>query len=194
MPTNQETGRREESLPAIGNRQMSADQERGGREESLSAVSPRQILANQEIGSREDSLPAVGPSQVLDQRTGQAMTRQSQMTNFPNLNPNERPDQSVWPVWDATLEALFPGLGPPATQGESSLTMQSGAGDERAQDPYYESQEFEEWYDPEGEEGEDEDEEDEVDEDDDDDDAEYRFQRDENDNCWYDEDQEEEDV
>ena len=155
---------------------------------------PSQTPANQEIGSRDDSLPAVGPSQVLDQRTGQAMTRQSPMTDFSIINPNERPDQFIWPKWDATLEALFPGLGPPATQGESSLTMQSGAGDERAHDPYHESQEIEEWYDPEGEEGEDEDEEDEVSEDDDGDDAEYRFQRDENDNCWYDEDQEEEDV
>ena len=165
---------------------------------------PSQVPANQATGRREDSLPAAGPSQELDQRTGQAMTGQRQMSDFPTLNPNGTPDQSMWPVWDATLEALFPGLGPPATPGESSFTMQSGAGDERAHDPYDERQEFEEWYDPEGEEGqdeneedeedEDENEEDEVGEDNDDDDAEYRFQRDENDNCWYDEDQEEEDV
>ncbi len=145
------------------------------------------------MGRREDSLPAVGPSQMLDQRTGQVMGAQRQMFDFSTLNPYERPDQSAWSVWDATLEALFPGLGPPATPGESSFTMQSRAGEERAHDPYHRSQEFEKWYDPDGEEIEDENEEEEGAEDDDGSDAEYRFQRDENDNCWYDEDQEEDD-
>ena len=51
-------------------------------------------------------------------------------------------DQSAWPVWDATLEALLPGLGPPATPRESSFPMQSRAGEERAHDPYHGSQEF----------------------------------------------------
>ena len=140
--------------------------------------------ANPATGTREDSLPAVGPSRMpTNQRTGR---REGSL-------PDGRPVESVWPIWDATLEELFPGLGPPTTLGESSFTMQSGAGDERAHNPYHESQEFEEWDNWEGEEGEDDIEEDEVGEDDDDYDHEYRFQRDENDNCWYDEAQEEED-
>ena len=65
------------------------------------------------------------------------------MFDFPT--PNERPVQSAWPIWDATVEALFPGLGPPVpglgppvTPGEYTFTMQSGTGDERAHDPYNE--------------------------------------------------------
>ena len=65
------------------------------------------------------------------------------MSDFPT--PNERPVQSAWPIWDATLEALFPDLGPPipgfvfpATSGEYPFTMQSRTGDERAHDPYHE--------------------------------------------------------
>ena len=144
------------------------------------------------------SVPAVIPSQMPDQVPGQINTRRRQMFDFPTTN--ERPVESAWPIWDATLEALFPGLGPPvpgwnppAAPGESPFTIQTGTGDERAHDPYHESQDFEEWYDHDEEEGEDEDEDDEVDEDDDDYDSVNRLQRDENDNYWWDDAQEEED-
>ena len=126
------------------------------------------------------------------------MTGQGRMPDPSSLNRNERLGHPAWPVWDATLEGLFPGMGPtipglwpPA--GESSSTMQSGASHERAHDPYHQSQDLEE-LNPEGEEDGDESDEDEVDDDDDDYDSEYRLPRDENDKTWYDEAQEEEDV
>ena len=65
------------------------------------------------------------------------------MSDVPS--PNERPVQSAWPIWDATLETLFPGLGPhvpglgpPATPEEYPFVMQSETGDERAHNPYHE--------------------------------------------------------
>ncbi len=162
-------------------------------------MGPSQMPVNQATRRREDFLPAVGSSQVLDQSTGQVITGQRQMSEFSTINPNEWPDPSEWPVWNPTLESLVPNLRPPATQGASSFTMQPEAGDASARNYYQESQGLEEWSNLQGEEykdggEEDEVEEDEVEEDDVDDDDQYRFQRDENDNTWYDEDQEEEDA
>ena len=197
----------EDSLVVPGPSQTSANPATGRREDSLPAVSPSQMSTNLETGRSEDYLPAVGPSQMLDHANGPIMTGQRQMFNPSSLIPNERPVQPPRPVWDATLEGLFPGMGPsipglrppvpglvpPANPWESSSTMQSGVGDERARDPYHQSQDFEEWN-PEGEDGGDESDEDEVGNADDDYDDEYRFPRNENDNCWYDDDQEEIDV
>ena len=185
-------------MPAVGPSQIPAQPATLRR--ILPAVAPSHLTANQEHARREEYLTAVSPSQVLDPVTGQAMTGQGQMSNLSIPNPNERPVELAWPIWDATLESLFPGLGPPvpglgphATPGESSFTMQSRTSDNRPNDPYHESQDFEEWYDQEDEEGEEEDEDDEVDEDDDDYDSVNRLQRDENDNYWWDDAQEEED-
>ena len=185
-------------MPAVGPSQIPAQPATLRR--ILPAVAPSHLPTNHEHARREEYLTAVGPSQVLDPVTGQAMTGQGHTSDLSIPNRNERPVESAWPIWDATLEALFPGLGPPvpglaphATLGESSYMMQSGPGDNRVHSPYHESQDLEEWYDQEEDDGEDEMEEDEVDDDDDDYDSVNRFQRDENDNYWWDDAQEEED-
>ena len=148
--------------------------------------------AGQDQRRREFYGPGAGPSQVLDPRARQVMGGQGQMSG------------AGWPVWDATLESLFPNMGPPLFHGGFPVGVQQAAGRGAAQDPYQESRDFEQWHSQEREEeGEDEDDEDDEDgdeedgddqvEDSEDDDGlnEYRPQRDENDNCWYDEDQEE---
>ena len=158
--------------------------------------------AGQEPHRREYYGPGAGPSQLLDPRTRQVMGGQGQMSGFPTSNPNVRPNEAGWPVWDATLETLFPNMGPPPFHGGFPFGVQQPAGHGGAQDPYQESRDFEQWHSQEREEGgedeededgdeEDEEEQDEDGEDDDDYLNEYRPQRDENDNCWYDEDQEE---
>lgn len=165
-------------------------------------VGPSQIPAGQEPRRRGYYGPEAGPSQVLDPRTRQVMGGQGQMSGFTTFNPNVRPNEAGWPVWDATLEKLFPNQGPAPFHGGFPFGVQQMAGNGGAQDSYQESRDFEGLHPQEREEeGEDEndededeeygDEEDGVGEDDSDCLNEYRPQRDENDNCWYDEDQEE---
>ena len=184
-------------MPAVGPTQIPAQP--ATFRTMLPAVETSRLPTIQEHAGSQNSVPAVDPRQVPRQVPGQIIAEQRESFNFPT--PNERPVESAWPIWDATLEALFPGLGPPvpgwrppATPGENPFTMQCGTGDERAHDPYHESQDIEEWNDQEEEEGEDEDEDEEIDEEDDDDyDSVNRLQRDENDNYWWDDAQEEED-
>ena len=165
-------------------------------------VGPSQVPAGQEPRRGGYYGPAPNPSLVLDPRTRPVMGAQGQMPAYPEVRPN----QPAWPVWDADLERLFPNMGPPPFHdgfpfGDPHAAIDAAV-NAAHEDPYQQSREFEEWHSQErGEDREDEDEDDddeegeeEEDEDiDDDDDGlnEYREQRDENDNCWYDEDQEE---
>ena len=89
------------------------------------------------------------------------------------------------------MERLFPNIGPlPFHDGLSFGDPQAAidaAVNALHEDPYQQSKEFEEWHSQErDEEGEDEDADDNND-DDEDGLNECREQRDENDNCWYDE-------
>ena len=128
----------------------------------------------------EKTLSVPGPSQALDPSTGQVIARERQTFDLAPISPDD------WQAWDPIVQRLFPTLGPLANQGGSAFTMQPTAGDASSHDLY---QGFQGPYNPEreGNDG--------VENDHDDDyPSEYRFQRDENDNCWWDSDQEQEDA
>ena len=197
------------SLVVAGPSQVPPNRESPRPENIQFWVGPSQMPAGQEPRRRGYYEPGAGPSQALDPRTRQIMGGQSQMSGFSTVNQNVRPNEAGWPVRDPTLERLFPDMVPLPFPGGFPFGVQPAAGNGGAQDPYQESRAFEELHsrergdegegeddedgDKEGGEGQGEDDEDDEDDDDDDDDGlnEYRPQRDENDNCWYDEDQEE---
>ena len=71
---------------------------------------------------------------VLARNQPSTLRMGSQMSGFLNSNPNVRPNEAGWPMWDATLETLFPNMGPLPFHGGFPFGVQQAAGNGGAQD------------------------------------------------------------